>query len=50
MKIDRVVTAEENGLRIAEKNYPPALQNLWKEYVNDPKAIDRFLSSSAPGK
>ena len=45
MKIDRVVTAEENGLRIAEKNYPPALQNLWKEYVNDPKAIDRFLAN-----
>jgi enterochelin esterase-like enzyme len=45
MKIDRVVAAEENGLRIAEKNYPPALQNLWKEYVNDPKAIDRFLAS-----
>jgi enterochelin esterase-like enzyme len=45
MKIDRVVTAEENGVRMAEKNYPPALQRLWKEYVNDPKAIDRFLAS-----
>jgi enterochelin esterase-like enzyme len=45
MKIDRVVTAEENGLRMAEKNYPPALQTLWKEYVNDAKAIDRFVAS-----
>ena len=45
MKIDRVFTAEENGLRLAEKNFPPALRNLWKEYVNDPKAIDRFLAS-----
>jgi hypothetical protein len=39
IKIDRVVSAEENGARIAEKNYPPALQTLWKEYVNDPKAM-----------
>ena len=45
MKIDRVVIAEENGLRMAEKNYPPALQNLWKEYINDPKAVDRFFAS-----
>jgi enterochelin esterase-like enzyme len=45
MKIDRVATAEENGVRMAEKNYPPALQSLWKEYVNDPKAIDRFVAS-----
>lgn len=45
MKIDRVVTAEENGLRMAEKNYSRALQDLWKEYINDPKAIDRFLAS-----
>jgi enterochelin esterase-like enzyme len=45
MKIDRVVTAEENGLRMAEKNYPPAMQTMWKEYVNDPKAIDRFVAS-----
>jgi enterochelin esterase-like enzyme len=45
MRIDRVVSAEENGLRMAEKNYPPALQTLWKEYVNDPKAIERFVTS-----
>ncbi|MGB7434170.1 MAG: hypothetical protein WBW49_02040, partial [Candidatus Acidiferrum sp.] len=45
MRIDRVVTAEENGLRMAEKNYPPALQNLWREYVKEPKAIDHFLAS-----
>ncbi|MGB2668988.1 MAG: hypothetical protein WAK48_33715 [Candidatus Acidiferrum sp.] len=45
MKVHRVVNAEENGLRMAEKNYPPALQTLWKEYVNDPRAIDRFVAS-----
>ena len=44
MKIERLVTAAENGLRMAEKNYPPALQNLWKEYVKDPHALDRFLA------
>jgi len=43
MKIERLVTPEENGLRLAEMNYPPALQNLWKEYVKDPHAMDRFL-------
>jgi enterochelin esterase-like enzyme len=45
MKIERLVTAEENGLRMAEKNYPPALQSLWKEYTKDPDALDRFLAS-----
>jgi len=44
MKIERLVTAEENGLRMAEKNYPSALQSLWRDYVKDPHAIDRFLS------
>jgi enterochelin esterase-like enzyme len=44
MKIDRVVNAEENGARIAERNYPPALQALWKEYVKDPKALERFVA------
>lgn len=45
MKIDRLVSVEENGLRMAEGNYPPLLQGLWKEYVKDPSAIDRFLAS-----
>jgi enterochelin esterase family protein len=44
LKIERVVNADENGLRIAEKNYPPALQALWKEYIKDPHAIDRFVT------
>jgi hypothetical protein len=44
MKIERMVTVDENGLRLAEKNYPPALQNLWRDYVKNPKAIDRFLA------
>ena len=45
MKIERVVNAEENGLRMAEKNYPPAIQKLWKEYAEDPHAIERFMAS-----
>jgi enterochelin esterase-like enzyme len=44
MKIDRLMTPEENGSRMAEKNYPPALQSLWKEYVKDPHAIDQFIA------
>jgi len=44
MKIDRVVTPAENGLRMAEKNYPPALQGLWKEYVTDTGSLDRFVA------
>lgn len=44
MKIERLIWAEENGLRMAEKNYPPSLQSLWREYVKDPNAIDRFLA------
>jgi enterochelin esterase-like enzyme len=44
MKIEGVVNAEENGARMAEKNYPAALQTLWKEYVKDPKALDRFVA------
>jgi enterochelin esterase-like enzyme len=45
MKIDRIVSYEENGPRVAEKNYSPALQALWKDYVADPKALDRFVAS-----
>ncbi len=44
MKIERIVSPEENGLRMAAKNYPPALLNLWKEYLKDPSALDRFLA------
>ena len=45
MKIDRLLTIEENGQRLAEKNYPPALQNLWRAYVSDPQAVEKFVSS-----
>lgn len=45
MKIDRIVTIEENGLCLAEKNYPAALQSLWSDYVQDPAALDRFVAS-----
>jgi enterochelin esterase-like enzyme len=44
MKIERVVNAEENGVRMAARNYPPALQRLWNESIEDPHAIDRFLA------
>ena len=45
MKVKRVVSAEENGLRVAEKNYPSALLDLWKQYVKDPNAVERFVVS-----
>jgi hypothetical protein len=45
MKIDRLVTADKNGMRMAEKNYPPALQGLWEQYVKDPSAVDQFIAS-----
>ena len=45
MKVDRIVTAEENGLRLAEKNYPFAIRALWKDYVKDPAALERFVDS-----
>jgi enterochelin esterase-like enzyme len=45
MKIGQLVSVEENGLRIAEKNYPSSLQSVWKEYAKDPNAIDRFLAT-----
>jgi len=45
MKIDRVLTVPENGQRMAEKTYPPAIQSLWRSYVTDPTAIDKFLAS-----
>ncbi|MFZ1919136.1 MAG: alpha/beta hydrolase-fold protein [Terriglobales bacterium] len=44
MKIDRLVAAEENGPRMAEKNYPASLQSLWKEYVKDPNAVEQFVA------
>jgi enterochelin esterase family protein len=45
MKIDRILTIEDNGQRLAEKTYPAALQALWRSYLSDPKAIDKFLES-----
>jgi len=44
MKIDRLVATEENGPRMAGKNYPAALQDLWKQYVKDPNAIEQFVA------
>jgi enterochelin esterase family protein len=45
MKIERLVPAEDNARRMAEQNFPPAIQILWSEYIKDPKAIDRFMVS-----
>jgi enterochelin esterase-like enzyme len=44
MKIDQILTAEQNGSRMAEKNYPPAIQDLWRKYVVDPKAVEDFVA------
>jgi len=44
MQIDRVVPPQENASRLAAINYPAALQALWKDYINDPKALDRFVN------
>jgi enterochelin esterase-like enzyme len=45
MKIERVLTLEENGRRMAEKNYPPALQALWRAYLTDPRAVENFVAN-----
>jgi enterochelin esterase-like enzyme len=45
MKIDRLLTVEQNGLRLAEKNYPSVIQNLWKDYAKDPSVLGRFVAS-----
>ena len=43
IKIDRRLTVGENGERMAERNYTPAIRALWREYVKDPKAVERFV-------
>ena len=45
IQIDRILTAEDNGKRIAEKIYPPALLSLWRAYQSDPKAVESFVES-----
>lgn len=45
IKVDRILSADENAQRLAEQNYPPALQALWRNYFRDPKAIDEFLAN-----
>jgi enterochelin esterase-like enzyme len=45
IKVDRILSADENAQRLAEQNYPPALQALWRNYFRDPNAIDEFLAS-----
>jgi enterochelin esterase-like enzyme len=45
MKIDQILTADQNGNRLAEKNYPPAIQNLWRQYAADPVALERFVAA-----
>lgn len=43
--IDRVMTVEENAQRMAEKNYPSALQSTWRAYMSDPHAVEKFVAS-----
>ena len=45
IQIARILTVEDNGQRIAEKNYPPALLSLWRAYQTDPKAVESFVES-----
>ncbi len=45
MRIDRVLAVEENGQRLAEKDYSRALQGLWRAYRADPQAIDELIAS-----
>jgi enterochelin esterase family protein len=45
IQIDRILPVEDNGQRIAEKIYPPALLNLWRAYQTDPKAVEIFVES-----
>ncbi len=45
MKVDQVLTVEQNGDRLAAKNYPPAIRDLWRKYVSDPNAIEQFISA-----
>jgi enterochelin esterase-like enzyme len=44
MKIDRLLTVEQNGNRLAEKNYPPAMLDLWRKYAGDPSAVQEFIA------
>lgn len=44
LKIDRVMTVAENAQRLAEKNYPPALQSTWRAYMHDPRAVEKFVA------
>jgi len=45
MKIDQVLTVEQNGNRLAEKNYPPAIKSLWQKHLADPGAVEEFVVS-----
>lgn len=44
MKIERLLTVEQNGLRLVEKNYPSVIRSLWNDYVNDPSVLERFVA------
>lgn len=44
MKVDHVLTVDQNGSRLAEKNYPLAIQDLWRKYASDPNALEHFIS------
>lgn len=45
IKIDQVLTVEQNGNRLAEKNYPPSVHSLWRKYLVDPGAVEKFVAS-----
>lgn len=44
MKITQVLTVEQNGNRLSQRNYPPAIQSLWRKYLVDPGAVEEFVA------
>lgn len=45
IKVNQLITAEDNAKRLAKQSLPnPALYDLWEASVGDPKAVDRFLA------
>jgi enterochelin esterase-like enzyme len=44
LRVDRVLTVEANAQRMAEKNYPSALQGTWRAYISDPHAVETFVA------
>jgi enterochelin esterase-like enzyme len=44
MKIDSIITADQNARRLAHQYYPAVLYGLWQEYLTDSSAVERFVA------